>query len=172
VELNVIYKSEKFKVLIDDRDADLVTKGCYIQKTREKSGLLYLRVFASKNGFKRRHSDMRLLHILVVEKVLGRKLKPNEVIHHINGNPFDCRRDNLLVMRQSEHARLHMVMSVEYAKNIFQSLSSDEKLQLLEKLLSRKTRDIRGIFQVIGPGKDNIITDEEIVHTHRKIESK
>ncbi len=159
------YKGEKFKVLIDDQDSDLVSKGCYLQKTREKSGLLYLRVFASKNGFKRRHFDMRLLHILVVEKVLGRKLKPNEVVHHINGNPFDCRRENLLVMRQSEHARLHMVMSIEFAKTTFKSLSSGEKLQLLGELLSRKTRAIRGIFQVIGPGKDKVISDEEIVHT-------
>jgi len=165
MELGVSYKGKRFKVLIDDQDASLVANGCYLQKTREKSGSLYLRVFASKNGFNRRHSDMRLLHILVVEKVLGRKLKPNEVVHHINGNPFDCRRENLMVLRQSEHARLHMVMSIEFAKSMFKSLSSGEKLQLLEKLLSRKTRAIRGIFQVIGPGKDIVISDEEIVHT-------
>jgi len=165
MELNVSYKGKEFKVLIDDQDSDLVSKGCYLQKSREKSGLLYLRAFASKNGFKRRHSDMRLLHVLVVEKVLGRKLKPNEVVHHINGNPFDCRRENLMVMRQSEHARLHMVMSIEFAKKAFESLSSGEKLQLLERLLSRKTRAIRGIFQVIGPGRDLVISDEEIVHT-------
>ncbi len=44
---------------------------------------------------------------LVVEKHLGRYLTPDEVVHHINENPSDDRIENLQVMSQSEHMKLH-----------------------------------------------------------------
>lgn len=44
----------------------------------------------------------------VVEADLQRELKPQEVVHHINGNPTDDRIENLqLLTSQSEHAKLH-----------------------------------------------------------------
>lgn len=46
---------------------------------------------------------------LVMEKVLGRYLKPSpeEIAHHKNGNPLDNRPENLEVISQSEHIKLH-----------------------------------------------------------------
>jgi hypothetical protein len=48
-----------------------------------------------------------LEHRFVMEQYLGRKLLSSEVIHHRNGNPSDNRLDNLLVVSQSEHVRIH-----------------------------------------------------------------
>lgn len=46
---------------------------------------------------------------LIMEKHLDRYLLPSEVVHHKNGIPNDDRIENLEVMTQSEHAKLHNI---------------------------------------------------------------
>lgn len=45
---------------------------------------------------------------LVMEQHLGRFLRDDEVVHHINGDPNDNRIDNLEVLSRAEHAREHI----------------------------------------------------------------
>lgn len=45
---------------------------------------------------------------LVMEKHLGRYLLPTEIVHHKNEDVTDDRLDNLEVMTQSEHIKLHL----------------------------------------------------------------
>lgn len=46
-------------------------------------------------------------HRLIAEQKLGRFLRKDEVVHHINGIKTDNRPENLQVLSASEHNRLH-----------------------------------------------------------------
>lgn len=46
-------------------------------------------------------------HRRVMQEYLGRKLERWEVVHHINENPKDNRIENLQILTQAEHSRLH-----------------------------------------------------------------
>jgi hypothetical protein len=48
------------------------------------------------------------MHRVVMEKVLGRKLVKGEIVHHIDGDKWNNNPDNLQVMTQSEHIKLHL----------------------------------------------------------------
>jgi hypothetical protein len=46
-------------------------------------------------------------HQLILEQKLGRYLRPNEVVHHINGDKGDNHLENLKLMFDRDHRSMH-----------------------------------------------------------------
>lgn len=63
-------------------------------------------VFYDKSGYKIRVEKTRE-HRYLAEQWLGRRLSPNEVVHHINGRRSDNRLENLCVIDRMKHEQYH-----------------------------------------------------------------
>lgn len=53
------------------------------------------------------HDGWYYEHILIMEQDLGRSLNKNECVHHLDGNKGNNRLENLLLMTNSTHAKIH-----------------------------------------------------------------
>ena len=49
----------------------------------------------------------RSIHVVLFEERIGRKLQPDECVHHIDGNKTNNNENNLSLLTKSGHARLH-----------------------------------------------------------------
>ena len=68
-------------------------------------GYIWIRV--EGNGY---HHNQVKLHRYLMEIKLGRKLLDTEIVHHINGNKFDNRIENLTIVSRTEHNKIHEVL--------------------------------------------------------------
>lgn len=85
-------------------------KGTQITSPR-KGGRAY-RLIHAKNHPDATSSGYVREHRLVMERVLGRRLKKAEIVHHKNGDGLDNRPENLEVLTWKEHRRIHLTDNV------------------------------------------------------------
>ena len=81
-----------------------------IEEKDESCETILMQNKINENGYIKVLTDngWMLEHKYIVEKYIGRELKENEVIHHINENKKDNRIQNLwLFDSQNEHASFH-----------------------------------------------------------------
>ena len=66
-------------------------------------------VWISTGGYKTvtYNGKQILVHRLIMEEQIQRPLKPEEIVHHINGDKLDNRIENLEIMTNSEHTAEH-----------------------------------------------------------------
>jgi hypothetical protein len=69
---------------------------------------LLKKTYIDNNGYLRFNSSDKLVHRWVAEKNIGRRLRPDEVVHHKDGNKLNNSPNNLQVFSsQEEHHSLH-----------------------------------------------------------------
>ena len=78
-----------------------------ITKTCKGGGYTYCRTIPLHP--KSNSKGLYPLHRVLVENKLGRYLLPNEVVHHINEDKNDNRIENLSVLSNKDHSKLHSV---------------------------------------------------------------
>ena len=84
-----------------------------IHKIYQENG--YLVKF--QNGYNKKGNVK--LHRAIMEEALGRRLKPNEIVHHKDGNKQNNDISNLEVMERRDHSRLHRLKELESGKKLF-----------------------------------------------------
>ncbi|KLN96228.1 hypothetical protein VK86_11345 [Moellerella wisconsensis] len=58
----------------------------------------------------------RSAHVVIMEKIIGRKLIPNECVHHIDRNRSNNSPENLQLMTRESHARHHALENIKNRK--------------------------------------------------------
>lgn len=66
---------------------------------KNNTGKIY-KMVRVKNGYVYEHR-------IVMEKLLGKKLKRNEIIHHLNHDTLDNRIENLKLVTRGKHNTIH-----------------------------------------------------------------
>jgi hypothetical protein len=64
-----------------------------------------------------RNGRLLPLHRHIMQEHLGRELRSDMVVHHVNGDIHDNRVENLEVMSSSDHSRLHKTQWWKEKKN-------------------------------------------------------
>jgi len=115
-----IKPSQRFRIITCSRECKIINMRNRSLKKRpagstsidKKTGYVLVKVL--NTGKRKRTWLWEREHRVVMEKHIGRKLHPAEVVHHINKNIVDNRVKNLQIISQAEHNVIHQTGHKDY----------------------------------------------------------
>ena len=99
-------------------------------------------VYKDERGYQR-NSDNTREHRLIAEKVLNRKLKRNEIVHHIDYNKSNNKNSNLLICDRKYHNLIHArtdCILAGYSTNTHSRCSFHKCYEQIENFCKDKTQ--------------------------------
>lgn len=103
-----------------DSRNEFCCKKCY-QEYVKRTGIKKRTGFWYENGYKVLYNNGNSIkeHIFIMEQYLGRKLNKGEVVHHIDMNKTNNNINNLRLMTDKEHSRMHRREELKAGKKLF-----------------------------------------------------
>lgn len=99
----------------------------------------------------KRNGKLTYEHKEVMENYLGRSIEKDEVVHHIDGNPFNNNIDNLELLTRGVHTTCHFIG----IKNPSSKLTESDVLKIRE--LYKNGYGCRKIANIFNIGKSTAI---------------
>lgn len=131
--------SKRVKNWVKENNHPRLKKGCGITT----DGYVWVRV-ENENRF---HNQVKL-HRYLMEIKIGRKLKEEEVVHHIDGNKLNNSIDNLKILSRAEHNKLHIqqkdmfLHEGKYSKSEIEDLKIMKVKDFLKKYQNRTKQSV------------------------------
>jgi AraC-like DNA-binding protein len=152
-ELNISMTTARTKLQAKDIESDRFHKRYKVKDSGYVQILKHGHPRADKVGYVPEHT-------LVMEQIIGRYLKDNEVVHHINGDKSDNRPNNLRLMTAFQHKQMHSSMERKTVDIQLAAKMLDEGYTLQEvcdvvkvckKTLTKKLKD-HGLYKPLPKG--------------------
>ncbi len=126
------------------------------------------KTYVNERGYVVLVKENELAHRYIAKQLLNRDLKPNEVVHHINGRRTDNSIINLCLMDSHKHELFHSWLSWKrtktgrypHPKHQRQILTNDYDGILLEQIFSEKSRVIEKPTELSNNHNEEIVTTD------------